>query len=74
MDRKESELMFAVVPGFFVMLIINKYLTNMSQPIQTSFSVYHLENYIPSVTSWTVYSPHTQMGQFCAVNLYNEIQ
>lgn len=51
MDRKESELMFAVVPGFFVMLIINKYLTNMSQPIQTSFSVYHLENYIPSVTS-----------------------
>lgn len=51
MDRKESELMFAVVPGFFVMLIINKYLTNMSQSIRTLFSVYHLENYIPSVTS-----------------------
>lgn len=65
--------MFAVVPGFFVMLIINKYLTNMSQPIWTLFSVYDLENYIPSVTSWTPYSPHTQMGQFCAVYSYNKI-
>lgn len=74
MSRKESELMFAMVTGFFVMLIINKYLTNMSQPIWTLFSVYHLENYIPSVTSCTSYSPHMQMGQFCAVCSYNEIQ